>query len=105
MTNNTNKPTVEDFVEALPSGNEVIRTGNWIVTNCVHPTHEDKDPSMLLRQGDNNVIIKCKSRDCDKQELLSYFYKNIPYYVNRKREYELKQKKWEERKKRRQQHG
>jgi hypothetical protein len=91
MTNSTNKPTVEDFVEALPSSNEVIRSGSWIVTNCVGSNHEDKNPSMILRQGNSNVLVICKSSNCSKEELLSYFYERVPYFIESKKNWEKSQ--------------
>jgi hypothetical protein len=94
MTNSTNKPTVEDFVEALPSSNEVIRSGSWIVTNCVGSNHEDKNPSMILRQGNSNVLVICKSSKCSKEELLSYFYERVPYFIESKKNWEKSQEEW-----------
>ena len=80
MSYSTNKPTVEDFVEVLPSSNNIIRSGSWVVTNCVGSNHEDKNPSMGIKQGDTNVIVTCFSKGCDKKELLNYFYNRLPYY-------------------------
>jgi len=94
MTNSTNKPTVEDFVEALPSSNEIIRSGSWIVTNCVGSNHEDKNPSMLLRQGNDNVLVICKSSNCSKEELLSYFYERVPYFIDNNRNWEKEKEEW-----------
>ena len=47
------KPQLQHFVSVLPSGNKIIKTGeDSVVTNCVHPSHEDKNPSMGIKQGD-----------------------------------------------------
>jgi hypothetical protein len=41
------RPQIDDFVSVLPSGNKIIKTGeDSVVTNCVHPNHDDKNPSM-----------------------------------------------------------
>ena len=84
MTTNINrgrKPQLDDFINCLPSSNEVINTGNGkVVTNCVGSNHEDKNPRMALKQGDTNVIVTCFSKGCDKKELLNYFYNRLPYY-------------------------
>jgi len=84
MTNNIyrgRKPQIDDFVNVLPSSNEIKNIGNGqVITNCVSPNHEDKDPSMGIKQGDTNVIVTCFSGGCDKKELLSYFYERLPYY-------------------------
>jgi hypothetical protein len=78
------KPQLQDFVSVLPSSNKIIKTGkDCIVTNCVHPSHEDKNPSMGIKQGKTQVIVSCFSSECNKQDLLSYFYERIPYYKNR----------------------
>ena len=82
------KPQLQHFVSVLPSGNKIIKTGeDRVVTNCVHPTHEDTNPSMGIKQGDKNVIVSCFARGCDKKELLSYFYERLPYYQKRGGEY------------------
>ena len=72
--NNTKKPTLEDFVSVLPSSNTVKETGNWTLTNCV--AHEDNNPSLIMRQGDTAVIVKCLA-GCDKSDVLDYFYKKL----------------------------
>jgi hypothetical protein len=91
--NNTNKPTAKEFVDALPNGNKVSKKGDWYVTNCVHPAHDDNHPSMGIKDGDTQVIVKCFARDCDKKVLLSYFYENVPFYLDRKRDWERDKKK------------
>ena len=78
------KPQIDDFVSVLPRGNKIIKTGEHsIVTNCVGSNHDDKNPSMGIKQGNLNVIVKCFSKDCSKEDLLSYFYDRIPYYQNK----------------------
>jgi len=78
------RPQIDDFVSVLPSGNKIIKTGeDSVVTNCVHPNHDDKNPSMGIKQGNTQVIVTCFSEKCNKQELLSYLYERIPYYKNR----------------------
>ena len=78
------KPQIDDFVSVLPSSNTINKIGNdQVVTNCVGSNHDDNNPSMGIKQGDNNVIVKCFSKDCSKQDLLSYFYDRIPYYKNK----------------------
>ena len=75
------RPQIDDFISVLPSRNKIIKTGeDSVVTNCVHPNHVDKNPSMGLMQGDNNVIVKCFADKCSKQELLQYFYDRLEYY-------------------------
>jgi hypothetical protein len=84
-TDKGRKPTIQDFISVLPKGAEVIPTGkDAVVTNCVHPTHDDKKPSMGLMQGSKGaVFVNCFSRDCPKADLLKYFYERIPYYQKR----------------------
>ena len=83
------KPDLQDFIDALPSGQKVIKTGSHsVVTNCVHPTHEDKKPSMGIKQGDRAVFVVCFSRGCPKDDLLKYFYERIPYYQKRGGKYD-----------------
>jgi len=78
------KPQIDDFINVLPSSNKVINLSDGgVITNCVGSSHEDKNPSMGIKQGDNNVIVKCFSKDCSKQDLLSYFYDRIPYFKNK----------------------
>ena len=75
------KPQLDDFVSVLPSSNEIQKISNSsVITNCVGPNHEDKNPSMGIKQGDTNVIVTCFSQGCDKKELLNYFYTRLPYY-------------------------
>ena len=101
MTNNTNKPTAKEFVNVLPSSNKIIETGNGYVTNCVHPLHEDKKPSMGIMDGNSQVIVKCFSKDCPKSELLSYFYERVSYYVDRKKDWERSKIEWRKKQSRR----
>jgi len=80
-TNRGRKPQLDDFVSVLPSSNEIKKISNSsVITNCVGPNHEDKNPSMGIKQGDTNVIVTCFSQGCDKKELLNYFYTRLPYY-------------------------
>ena len=90
---NTNKPTAKDFVDYLPRGNKVTKKGDWYLTNCVHPAHDDKNPSMGIKDGDTQVILKCFAKDCDKKALLSYFYETVPYYLDKKRDWERNKKR------------
>ena len=101
MINSINKPTAKEFIKVLPSSNKVIETGNGYVTNCVHPLHEDKNPSMGIMDGSSQVIIKCFSKDCSKSELLSYFYERVPYYVDRKKDWERSKIEWRKKQSRR----
>ena len=48
--------------------------------NELKANHEDKNPSMGIKQGDTNVIVTCFSKGCDRKELLNYFYNRLPYY-------------------------
>ena len=90
MTNNTDQPTAVDFKNVLPSSNKIIKTSKGYLTNCVHPNHDDNYPSMGIMDGDTQVFIKCFSRKCNKEELLSYFYERLPYYIDKKKEWEKK---------------
>jgi len=75
------KPQIDDFVSVLPSSNTINKIGNGqVLTNCVAANHEDKNPSMGIKQGDTNVIVTCFSSGCDRKELLNYFYNRLPYY-------------------------
>jgi len=75
------KPQLDDFVSVLPSSNTINKIGNGqVLTNCVAANHEDKNPSMGIKQGDTNVIVTCFSSGCDRKELLNYFYNRLPYY-------------------------
>ena len=94
MVFSMNKPTAKDFVEVVPSNNKIIKTSNGYLTNCVHPSHEDKKPSMGIMNGTSQVIVKCFSKDCPKSELLSYFYNRVPYYVESKKDWERSKKEW-----------
>ena len=68
------KPQIDDFVSVLPSSNTINKIGNGqVLTNCVAANHEDKNPSMGIKQGDTNVIVTCFSSGCDRKELLNYF--------------------------------
>ena len=47
------------------------RSGEWYLINC--PCHDDKNPSLGLKQGDNGfVIFKCQA-GCDSKEIANYF--------------------------------
>ena len=86
------KPQIDDFVSVLPSSNTINKIGNdQVVTNCVGSNHEDKNPSMILRQGNSNVLVICKSSNCSKEELLSYFYERVPYFIESKKNWEKSQ--------------
>ena len=95
MTYNTDrgqKPQLDDFVSVLPSSNEIKKISNSsVITNCVGSNHEDKNPSMILRQGNSNVLVICKSSKCSKEELLSYFYERVPYFIESKKNWEKSQ--------------
>jgi hypothetical protein len=89
------KPQIDDFVSVLPSSNTINKIGNdQVVTNCVGSNHEDKNPSMILRQGNSNVLVICKSSKCSKEELLSYFYERVPYFIESKKNWEKSQEEW-----------
>lgn len=88
------KPLAKDFINVLPSTNKIIKTGNGVVTNCVHPNHDDNNPSMGIMDGSSQVIVKCFSNHCPKEELLSYFYERVPYYVDRKKDWERSKIEW-----------
>jgi hypothetical protein len=49
---------------------------------------------MGIMDGDTQVIVKCFSRDCNKEGLLSYFYEKLPYYIKKKEEWEKSQEEW-----------
>ena len=94
MTFNMSKPLAKDFINVLPSTNKIIKTGNGYVTNCVHPLHEDKKPSMGIMDGSSQVIVKCFSNNCSKEELLSYFYERVPYYVEGQKHWDRTKEEW-----------
>ena len=94
MTNNTDQPTAVDFKNVLPSSNKIIKTSRGYLTNCLNSTHDDNNPSMGIMDGDTQVIVKCFSRDCNKEGLLSYFYEKLPYYIKKKEEWEKSQEEW-----------
>ena len=76
------KPQLDDFVNVLPvrSKKNLISVKRGYLTHCVGQNHTDKNPSMGLMQGDNNVIVKCFADKCSKEELLQYFYDRLEYY-------------------------
>ena len=94
MTFNMSKPSAKDFINVLPSTNKIIKTGNGYVTNCIHPNHDDKNPSMGIMDGSSQVIVKCFSNNCSKEELLSYFYERVPYYVEGQKHWDRTKDEW-----------
>ena len=94
MTFNMSKPTAKDFINAVPSSNKIIKTSKGYLTNCLNSTHDDNNPSMGIMDGDTQVIVKCFSRDCNKEGLLSYFYERVPYYIESKKHWERSKKEW-----------
>jgi hypothetical protein len=54
-------------------GNKIQWSGSKrFYTNCVHPAHNDRNPSLVIKQGDKRVIFSCLS-GCDRAELTDYF--------------------------------
>ena len=70
----------EDFLELKHYEQHCSSIGNKInwsgserfYTNCVHPAHNDRNPSLVIKQGDKRVIFSCLS-GCDRAELTDYF--------------------------------
>ena len=70
----------EDFLELSDYEQHCSSIGNKIqwsgskrfYTNCVHPAHNDRNPSLVIKQGDKRVIFSCLS-GCDRAELTDYF--------------------------------
>ena len=54
-------------------GNKVKWSGSKrFYTNCVLPDHFDRNPSLVIKQGDTRVVFSCLA-GCDRDELTSYF--------------------------------
>ena len=63
MTNNAQK--------IAESCDKFKRSGDWFLVKC--PCHDDKNPSLGMKDGDNGfVIFKCQA-GCDSKEIASYF--------------------------------
>lgn len=70
----------EDYLELKDYERHCSSIGNKIkwsgserfYTNCVHPDHNDRNPSLVIKQGDTRVIFSCLS-GCDRNELTDYF--------------------------------
>ena len=67
------KPTLQDYIGALPSSNQIIKRGeDSVLTNCPVPDHEDKNPSCLITQGHTQVVYRCFSK-CSQDDLTAFF--------------------------------
>ena len=54
-------------------GNKVKLSGSKrFYTNCVLPDHLDRNPSLVIKQGDTRVVFSCLA-GCDRDELTDYF--------------------------------
>ena len=65
---------LKDYEQHCSSiGNKINWSGSErFYTNCVHPNHNDRNPSLVIKQGDKRVIFSCLS-GCDRNELTDYF--------------------------------
>ena len=63
-------PTLQDYIDVLPRTEDfklIKRSNTSFLTNCIG--HEDKNPSMIISQGNKRVIYKCFA--CCSQEHLT----------------------------------
>ena len=52
--------TLQNFLNVLPASNKIKKVrDNSYLTNCVSLGHEDKNPSMIISQGNKQVVFKC----------------------------------------------
>ena len=66
-----NSPSLQAYLDALPKSNTIKKVReNSYLTNCVG--HDDKDPSMIISQGNKQVVFKCFA-GCEQKVLLDYF--------------------------------
>ena len=66
-----NNINLNSYLSALPSDNKIIKRNDYsYLTNCV--THEDRNPSLCISQGDNRVVFKCYA-GCSQTDLGDYF--------------------------------
>ena len=72
---NNNSLTLDSYLSALPSDNKIIKRNDYsYLTNCV--THEDRNPSLCISQGQSRVVFKCYS-GCSQSQLGEYFKENL----------------------------
>ena len=65
--------TLQNFLNVLPTSNKIKKVrDNSYLTNCVSLGHEDKNPSMIISQGNKQVVFKCFA-GCKQEALLDYF--------------------------------
>jgi len=63
--------TLQNFLNVLPTSNKIKKVrDNSYLTNCVG--HDDKDPSMIISQGNKQDVFKCFA-GCEQKVLLDYF--------------------------------
>ena len=66
-------PNLQEHLDALPKSNTIKEVSkDSYLTNCVALGHEDKNPSMIISQGNKRVVFKCFS-GCKQEPLLDYF--------------------------------
>tara|TARA_R100000458_G_scaffold43212_1_gene41143 strand:+ start:2622 stop:2891 length:270 start_codon:yes stop_codon:yes gene_type:complete len=72
---NNNSLTLDSYLSALPSDNKIIKRNDYsYLTNCV--THEDRNPSLCISQGQSRVVFKCYS-GCSQSQLGEYFKEKL----------------------------
>ena len=64
----------KDFLDRFP-GETVVKSETEADTQCTHPDHPDDNPSLgvdlVKRGGEAKIVVNCRSRGCDVDELLS----------------------------------
>ena len=51
--------TLQNFLNVLPASNKIKKVrDNSYLTNCVSLGHEDKNPSMIISQGNKQVSFQ-----------------------------------------------
>jgi hypothetical protein len=60
--------SVQDLIGRLDKARETVRRGNW-TARC--PAHEDKEPSLSIREeGDGRVLVHCFA-GCSVEDILA----------------------------------
>ena len=64
----------KDFLDRFP-GETVTKSETEADTQCTHPDHPDDNPSLgvdlVKRGGEAKIVVNCRSRGCDVDEVLS----------------------------------
>lgn len=58
--------SAQELASAIPRSR---RCGSGFMASC--PVHQDRTPSLSIRDGDKAIILKCFSRDCSYAEIMA----------------------------------